>query len=77
MNTIDTEGGAMAAMAAYELVYSPILGGGSFVFPCNELGTVELNSLSERARNNYLLARALVGRVFHMPTVVRAVHARC
>ena len=35
------------------------------------MGLVELNSLSDRARDNYLLARALVGRDFLPPRVVR------
>ena len=31
-------------------------------FPCDAHGHVDLDSLSERARNNYLFARATVGR---------------
>jgi hypothetical protein len=29
-----------------------------------------MNALSDRVRDDYLLARALVGRDFHAPTVV-------
>ena len=56
--------------AAYTLVYLSIRGGDCFAFPCDKAGTVEMNGLSDRARDNYLLARALVGRDFHSPTVV-------
>ena len=62
--------GSPRSAALYTLVYSPIRGGGCFAFPCDEAGTVEMNTLSDRARDNYLLARALVGRDFHSPTVV-------
>jgi hypothetical protein len=55
----------------FELVYAPIHSGPSLAFPCDEAGIVEMNALSERARSNYLLARALVGRDFYAPTVVR------
>jgi hypothetical protein len=55
---------------AYDLVFAPLHHGCSFAFPCNETGVVELNELTEQARSNYLLARALVGRDFHIPSVV-------
>jgi hypothetical protein len=55
---------------AYTLVYLSIHGGGCLAFPCDRSGTVEMNGLSDRARDDYLLARALVGRNFHSPTVV-------
>ena len=38
-------------------------------FPCDARGDVWLDSLSERARGNYLFARALMGRDYGMPTV--------
>jgi hypothetical protein len=38
-------------------------------FPCDARGCVELDSLSERARVNYLYARAVVGRDFERPAV--------
>jgi len=55
----------------YELVYLPIQGGFSLTFPCDKSGAVEMNDLSDSARDYYLLARALVGRDFYAPTVVR------
>jgi hypothetical protein len=38
-------------------------------FPCDAEGHVPLDQLSERARCNYLYARAVVGREFAMPEV--------
>lgn len=56
--------------SAYTLVYLSIRGGGCLAFPCDKTGAVEMNGLSDRARDDYLLARALVGRNFRSPTVV-------
>ena len=41
----------------------------SFAFPCDAKGLVDLNQLSDRARNNYLFARAIVGRELAIPAV--------
>jgi len=41
--------------------------GRGLVFPCNEAGHVELDSLSERGRSNYLFARAMLGREYATP----------
>lgn len=38
-------------------------------FPCDAGGQVDIDALSERARMNYLFARALVGRDYSAPTV--------
>jgi hypothetical protein len=43
----------------------------SLVFPCDAEGRVPLDDLSERARENYLYARAVVGREFAFPAVLR------
>lgn len=69
MNITDVRDGS-PLFAAYRLVYMSIRGGACLAFPCDKAGTVEMNGLSDRARDNYLLARALVGRDFHSPTVV-------
>lgn len=42
----------------------------SLAFPCNEEGHVDIDALSERARNNYFLARAMLGRDYATPRVV-------
>ncbi len=43
--------------------------GRALSFPCDVGGTVQLDALSERARTNYLYARAVVGREFAVPVV--------
>lgn len=43
--------------------------GRGFAFPCDGSGRVELDQLSERARTNYLFARAMVGRELAFPAV--------
>jgi hypothetical protein len=43
--------------------------GRGFAFPCDAQGRVDLDSLSDRARNNYLFARAMVGRDLATPAV--------
>ena len=41
------------------------------IFPCDREGHVDLDALSERARSNYLFARAMVGREYECPAVRR------
>lgn len=54
----------------YELTFEPLAGEGSgYAFPCDDRGRVDLDTLSERARNDYLFARALVGRLLAAPAV--------
>lgn len=43
--------------------------GRGFAFPCDEEGHVDMDALSERARNNYLYARAMIGREVATPAV--------
>ena len=43
--------------------------GRALSFPCDAQGRVLLDSLSERARDNYFYARAVVGREFAYPSV--------
>lgn len=43
--------------------------GRALAFPCDASGRVDMDALSERARNDYLFARAAVGREFAMPVV--------
>ena len=40
-----------------------------YSFPCDLKGMVDLDQLSDRARNNYLYARAVVGRELAFPAV--------
>lgn len=43
--------------------------GREFAVPCDEHGQVNLDDMSERVRNNYLYARAMLGREFAWPIV--------
>ena len=43
--------------------------GRGYAFPCDPQGQVDLDRLSERARTNYLYARAMVGRELSVPAV--------
>lgn len=44
--------------------------GRAMAFPCDAKGQVHLDSLSERARQNYLFARAVVGREYAHPAIL-------
>lgn len=62
---------ATAARAAYQLRFESLFDPGrALAFPCDDHGHVELDSLSDRARDNYFYARAVVGREFLTPIVV-------
>ena len=61
---------------SFELRYLSLFDSGrGFAFPCDAGGHVELDELSERSRDNYLYARALVGREFSLPAVTQAAAA--
>jgi hypothetical protein len=54
----------------YELHFSPLFRERrGYVFPCDSEGHVNMDALSDRARNNYLYARMGVGREFSVPAV--------
>ena len=60
-----------AGDARFELRYrsfSPLRCG--YAFPCDPSGRVDLDALSERARINYLYARAMLGRELARPEVL-------
>jgi hypothetical protein len=57
----------------FELRFQPLaVASRAMAFPCDAEGHVELDSLSNRARNNYYYARSLIGREFLYP-IVRSV----
>jgi hypothetical protein len=57
--------------ARYELRYRALSPHGcSYAFPCDESGHVHVDLLSERARENYLYARAMVGYDLLRPRVL-------
>jgi len=45
--------------------------GRAMVFPCDEQGRVDLDALSEQARENYFYARAVIGFEYTEPAVAR------
>jgi hypothetical protein len=57
----------------YEIRFQSLYNAGrALTFPCDAQGHVEMDALSERARLNYLYARAVVGREFAAPAVREA-----
>ena len=46
--------------------------GRGYAFPCDPQGQVDLDRMSENARNNYFYARAMVGRELSAPAVESA-----
>jgi len=44
--------------------------GRALSFACDPCGNVQLDELSERARNNYFLARTAVGRDYSFPRII-------
>lgn len=60
-----------AATGAFQLRFESLFQQGrALAFPCDGQGHVTMDGLSERARSNYLYARAVVGREFATPMVV-------
>jgi hypothetical protein len=57
----------------YELRYRSLhVQGRGYAFPCDAGGHVDLDQLTERARENYFFARAMVGFDLLSPQVCRA-----
>ena len=58
--------------AGYELRFSALVQGvQDCCFPCDALGRVDLDTLSERERNTYFFARIVTGHEFAPPRVHR------
>ena len=54
----------------FQLCFRSLFNSGrGYAFPCDSQGRVDLDHLSERARTNYLFARAMVGRELAVPAV--------
>jgi hypothetical protein len=61
------------SMPLFEVRYASLFNPGrALCFPCDCAGHVDLDALSERARVNYLYARAMVGREHAMPCICQA-----
>jgi hypothetical protein len=59
-----------ASAERFELRFQSLFNEGrALAFPCDAQGRVNLDAMSERARNNYLFARTVIGRDFAMPFV--------
>ncbi|MEQ1807957.1 MAG: hypothetical protein ABL900_21455 [Burkholderiaceae bacterium] len=59
-----------AARKAFELRFKSLFDEGrAYSFPCDAAGQVNMDALSDRARINYLYARAVVGRELAVPAV--------
>ncbi len=59
-----------AAGGAYRLRFESLFHSGrGLSFPCDARGQVLLDELSERARDNYLFARAIIGHEYASPVV--------
>ncbi|MDR6856877.1 hypothetical protein [Variovorax guangxiensis] len=55
----------------YELRFQSLRHAGrAYAFPCDATGRVDLDALSERARENYLYARVVVGNELAWPNVL-------
>ena len=67
----DTEDGG------WELRFPALFAGRrGYAFPCDAQGCVDMDHLSETALQNYLYARAMMGRETGWPTVLRcSLHA--
>ncbi|MBL0427497.1 hypothetical protein [Ramlibacter alkalitolerans] len=63
---------AAGAEAPFVLHFRSLFHSGrGFEFPCDAGGQVDLDAMSERIRNNYLYARAMIGREVAWPSVRR------
>ncbi|MGZ5785711.1 MAG: hypothetical protein ACXWJM_07305 [Ramlibacter sp.] len=59
-----------STISQFELRFQSLFDSGrGYAFPCDPEGRVDLDHLSDRARNNYLYARAMVGRELSVPAV--------
>ena len=57
--------------ATFELRFRSLFDEGrGYSFPCDATGRVDLDALSERARNNYFFAHSVMGRDFATPAVL-------
>jgi hypothetical protein len=65
----------MTDSCRFELRFQSLFDSGrGYAFPCDPQGQVDMDRLSDRARNNYLYARAMVGRELAVPAVRPSMH---
>jgi hypothetical protein len=64
---------AVISPSRFEVRFDSLFTAGrGMVFPCDEAGRVDLDALSDRGRNSYFYARAMMGRQYAAPRVVPA-----
>jgi hypothetical protein len=62
--------GSHGAGGLFRLCFRSLFNSGrGYAFPCDGQGQVDIDRLSEQARNNYFYARAMVGRELAAPAV--------
>jgi hypothetical protein len=67
-NSFDARAAVARDGARFELRFRALFNPGrGYAFPCDAQGRVDLDTMSEAARNRYYYARALVGAEFHYP----------
>ena len=60
-----------ASSSTFEIWFASLFNEGrGLVFPCDEAGHVQIDTLSERGRSNYFFARAMLGREYATPRVL-------
>lgn len=72
MNILESTASRLAGPfeGSFELRFQSLFHSGkALAFPCDARGEVSLDALSERARENYLFARAVVGHEYAAPVV--------
>lgn len=61
---------SISSSSSFQLCFRSLFHSGrGYAFPCDPRGQVDLDAMSERARNNYFFARAMVGRELTVPAV--------
>jgi hypothetical protein len=68
---MSTASKSMTPAKSFALFFQSLFNEGrGLAFPCDAAGHVDIDVLSDRARTNYLYARAVVGREFAVPAIV-------
>jgi hypothetical protein len=74
MNASPCPVAAVPVPTGYELRFRSLFDEGrAYAFPCDAQGHVDLDGLSDRARDNYFYVRTVVGREFGCPKVRQTV----
>ena len=66
------ESSTSSKSSAFQLCFRALRSGSDFAFPCDAEGHVDLDKMSERTRNDYFYARAMMGREVAYPAVQAA-----